>query len=190
MAAPAIERRDSVVPRLLGVFLWGAAVSVALGVYAGSHRPTGEKPYTLFFSDTLQLKVWFATAAFVLACLQVLLAMRLYGRLRWPAKAPSWLGDAHRLSGTVAFVLSLPVAYHCLWSLGYQSTTTRVVVHSIVGCVFYGAFVAKVLSVRMEGLPGWTLPVVGGLVFASLVTIFLTSSVWYFTDRPAGLPLF
>ncbi len=190
MAAPTAPRTDSSAPRLLGVFLWGAAASVALGVYAQTHTPTGEKPYTLFFSDTIQLKVWFATAAFVLACLQIFLAMRLYGKLRWPKETPAWLGDAHRLSGTVALVLSLPVAYHCLWSLGYQSTTTRVVVHSIVGCVFYGAFVAKVLAVRMSGLPGWTLPVVGGVVFASLVAIFLTSSVWFFTDRPAGLPLF
>ncbi|HUV11234.1 MAG TPA: DUF6529 family protein [Acidimicrobiia bacterium] len=190
MAATTTERADSRLPPVLGVLLWGAAVSVALGVYANSHTPTGEKPYTLFFSDTIQLKVWFATAAFVLACLQILLAMRLYGKLRWPREAPAWLGDAHRLTGTVAFVLSLPVAYHCLWSLGYQSTTTRVVIHSIVGCVFYGAFVAKVLSVRISRLPGWTLPVVGGLVFASLVAIFLTSSVWFFTDRPAGLPLF
>lgn len=190
MAAPAIQPSRAVSSRLLGVFLWGAAVSVALGVYADSHTPTGEKPYALFFSDTIQLKVWFATAAVVLACAQILLAMRLYGKLRWPRDAPAWLGDAHRLTGTVAFVLSLPVAYHCLWSLGFQSTTTRVVVHSIVGCVFYGAFVAKVLSVRMSGLPGWTLPVVGGLVFASLVAVFLTSSVWFFTDRPAGLPLF
>lgn len=190
MAAPTVGRVPAATPRILGVFLWGAAVSVALGVYADSHTPTGEKPYALFFTDTIQLKVWFATAAFVLACVQILLAMRLYGKLRWPATAPAWLGDAHRLTGTVAFVLTLPVAYHCLWSLGYQSTTTRVVVHSIVGCIFYGAFVAKVLSVRMEGIPGWTLPLAGGLVFASLVAIFLTSSVWFFTDRPAGLPLF
>ena len=190
MTAPTIEQPRSTRPHLVGIGLLGAAISVALGVYADAHTPTGEKPYTLFFSDTLQLKVWFATAAVVLACLQIALAMRLYGKLRWPREAPSWLGDAHRLTGTVAFVLTLPVAYHCLWSLGFQSTTTRVVIHSIVGCVFYGAFVAKVLSVRVSGLPGRLLPIVGGLVFAALVTIFLTSSVWYFTDRPAGLPLF
>jgi hypothetical protein len=30
----------------------------------------------------------------------------------------------------------------------------------------------------------------GGLVFSALVVLFLTSSLWYFVDRPAGFPLF
>lgn len=191
MAAPAVERPAlSTNTKLLGVFLAGAAAAVLLGVYADSHTPTGDTPYKLFFFGTLQLKVWFATAAVALAVVQVLLAMRLYGKLHWPKQAPSWLGDAHRLSGTLAFLLSLPVAYHCLWSLGFQSGTTRVLVHSIVGCIFYGAFVTKVLSVRVHSLPNWVLPVVGGLVFAALVVIFLTSSLWFFTSSDAPRPIF
>ena len=63
-------------------------------------------------------------------------------------------------------------------------------VHSIAGCFFYGIFVVKMLAVRVEGMPGWLLPVAGGVVFATLVTLFVTSSVWWFTSRPAGLPLF
>jgi hypothetical protein len=42
----------------------------------------------------------------------------------------------------------------------------------------------------LHGLPGWTLPVVGGLVFSALTVLFITSSLWYFVDRPAGFPLF
>jgi hypothetical protein len=191
MAAPAVERpRLSTNTKLLGVLVAGAAASVLLGVYADSHTPTGEKPYVLFFTDTIQLKVWFATAAVILAVVQVLLAMRIYGKLDWPKKAPPWLGDAHRLTGTLAFLLSLPVAYHCLWSLGFQSGTTRVLLHSIVGCIFYGAFVTKVLSVRAHNLPDWVLPVIGGLVFAALVVVFLTSSLWFFTSSDAPRPLF
>jgi hypothetical protein len=197
MVAPAVSRETtSPTTRVLGTFLAGAAVAVLLGVYANEHTPTREKPYTLVFTDTIQLKVWFATAAVVLAVVQVLLAMRLYGKLHWPKQAPSWLGDAHRLVGIVAFALTLPVAYHCLWALGWQSvdmageSSTRVLVHSIVGCAFYGAFVTKVLCVRVKGLPGWALPVAGGLVFAALVVVFITSSLWYFVDRPAGFPLF
>jgi len=48
----------------------------------------------------------------------------------------------------------------------------------------------KVLGVRVEGLPGWVLPVVGGLVFTALVGLFLTSSVWFFTSSSAPRPLF
>ena len=76
------------------------------------------------------------------------------------------------------FGFSLPVAYHCLWSLGFQSTTTRVLLHSILGCMFYGAFAAKVLIVRSRGLPGWALPVAGGMTFATLVLVWLTSALW------------
>jgi hypothetical protein len=191
MTAPAVEpRRLSTNEKLIGILVIGAAVSVLLGLYADNHTPTGEKPYTLFFTDTIQLKVWFATVAVSLAALQVLLAMRLYGKIHWPAKAPSWLGDAHRLTGTLAFLISLPVAYTCLWSLGFQSGTTRVLFHSLLGCLFYGAFVVKVLAVRVHGLPDRVLPIVGGVVFTALVAIFATSSVWFFTSRPAGIPLF
>jgi hypothetical protein len=63
-------------------------------------------------------------------------------------------------------------------------------VHSILGCVFYGAIVTKVLAVRMRGLPDRTLPLVGGFVFAVLVGIWVTSSFWFFTSRPAGIPLY
>jgi hypothetical protein len=176
--------------RLVWVLLAGAAVSVALGVYANVHDPTLERPYDLFFTTTLQLKVWFATAVFALACVQVLLAMRMYGKIHVPRHAPPWLGDAHRLTGTIAFALSLPVAYQCLWGLGFQTGSTRVLVHSILGCTFYGVFTIKVLSVRVRGLPDRMLPIVGGVLFTVLVLIWLTSSVWFFTSRPAGTPLF
>jgi hypothetical protein len=176
--------------RLLVALLAGGAVSVALGVYGNAHDPTHEQPYTFVFSGTIELKVWFATAVVALAAVQVLLGARIYGKLTVPRHVPGWLGDAHRLIGTLAFALSLPVAYQCLWALGFQSTDTRVLVHSLLGCFFYGIFTVKVLAVRVGGLPSSTLPVAGGLVFATLVGIWLTSSVWFFTSRPPTLPLF
>ena len=176
--------------RLVGVLLVGGAVAVALGVYGKAHDPTAEQPYSLFFTATIQLKVWFATAAVALAVVQVLLGMRLFDKIHVPRHAPAWLGDAHRLVGTIAFVLTLPVAYQCLWALGFQSTDTRVLVHSIVGCFFYGIFTVKVLAVRVRGLPSPTLPLVGGLVFAALVGVWLTSAVWFLTSRPSGIPAF
>jgi hypothetical protein len=191
MAAPAVERQQrSPTAKLLGIAAVGGAVSVLLGVYADAHTPTGERPYSLFFTDTIQLKVWFATAALALVGVQLILAARMYGKVSWPDQAPPWLGDAHRLTGTVAFLVTLPVAYQCLWALGFQSSSTRVLVHSLAGCFFYGIFVVKVLSVRARTLPGWTLPVVGGLVATALVVIFLTSSVWFFTSGDAPRPLF
>jgi hypothetical protein len=173
----------------LGVaFGAGAAVSVALGAYGRAHDPTGHALFTLFFTDTLSMKAWLATVAVVFAIVQVLTALRLYGRLPWPATAPAWLGDAHRLSGTLAFAFSLPVAFHCLWALGFKAdpSQARVFAHSLLGCAFYGAFAAKVIIVRSKGLPGWALPVAGALVFSVLVAEWATSSLWFFTH--VGFP--
>ena len=162
-------------------FLIGAAVAVGLGVYGRVHDPTGRAIFTLFFSGMLNLKVWFATAAFTCALFQLLTALRMYGKLRVPRVAPSWLGDAHRLSGTLAFLFSLPVAYHCLWGLGFATEGgTRRVLHSLFGCLFYGAFAAKVIIVRSKHMPNWALPVVGGTAFTLLVLLWYSSALWYF----------
>ena len=102
------------------------------------------------------------------ALVQLASALWLYGRL--PLRAgPAWLGSLHRISGRVAFLFSLPVAYHCLYQLAFQDSTARVLLHSLLGCAFYGAFAAKVVIVRSHALPGWALPIAGGLVFTILV---------------------
>ena len=84
---------------------------------------------------------------------------------------PRRVGSApvHRWSGAIAFVILVPVALHCLWSLGFATNSPRVLAHGIAGCAFYGAYTAKMLGLRVQRLPGWTLPVLGGLVFASFV---------------------
>jgi hypothetical protein len=130
------------------------------------------------------MKVWLATVALFFAVLQVSSALWLYGKIGPPA--PEWLGSAHRISGRLAFLFSLPVVYHCLWSLGFQSTDTRVLLHSIFGCLVYGAFAAKVLIVRTPRAPGWALPVAGSLMFTTLVVVWLTSALW-FIDK-SGFP--
>jgi hypothetical protein len=180
---PAPRQRTLLV--LAGI---GAAVAVLLGVYGRVHDPTGESTIALFFSGTLNLKAWFTTAAVLLAVVQLLTALRLYGKVKIPRAFPRWLGDVHRLSGTLALLFSLPVAYHCLWALGFESDTgaPRRFVHSVAGCFFYGAFLTKVLVVRRKGLPTWALPVMGGATFASLVVLWSTSSLWFFQN--VGFP--
>lgn len=174
--APTINRR----PALL--LLVGSAVALGLGVYGNIHDPTGRSLVTLFFTATINAKVWLATAAVALAGFQLFTALRIYGKLGTGAP-PAWLSSAHRASGTGAFVLSLPVAYHCLWALGFTADAgARILIHSTVGCFFYGAFAAKVVAVRSHHLPSWVLPVVGGTVFSALVLMWLTSSLWFFTN--------
>jgi hypothetical protein len=123
------------------------------------------------------MKVWFATVALAFAVVQVASALWLYGKLG--PEPPASLGSIHRISGRLAFLFSLPVVYHCLWSLGFQSSSTRVLLHSIFGCLVYGAFTAKVLIVRTPRAPGWALPLAGSLMFTTLVVVWLTSALWF-----------
>jgi hypothetical protein len=55
----------------------------------------------------------------------------------------------------------------------------RTVVHGILGCAVFGAVVVKITAVRSRRAPGWFLPVAGGLLFALLIAVVLTSAGWY-----------
>ena len=181
MSATAVDRPPNAAPRLLAAAALGAGVAVALGIYGRVHDPSQELVFTLLFSSTISMKVWLGTAAVAFAGVQILSALWVYGKL--PVRAPAWAGTAHRISGRLAFLVSLPVAYHCLWSLGFQDTDARVLAHSLLGCAVYGAFATKVTIVRSNGLPGLALPVAGGLMFAILVGAWLTSAYWFIDDR-------
>jgi hypothetical protein len=56
-----------------------------------------------------------------------------------------------------------------------------VLVHSLLGTFFYGAFTAKMLLLTRRGLPGWALPVIGGAVFTALAGLWLSAALWFFT---------
>ncbi|MCF3135463.1 DUF6529 family protein [Streptomyces olivochromogenes] len=172
---PPPEPRPSAA-RYLVPALVAAAVSVALGVYGKVHQPTGIAFNLAGFSSAAAVKSWLATTALFFALVQVVSALMMYGKL----PGPSWASALHRWSGRVAFLVAVPVAVHCLYAFGYQTYETRVLWHSILGCFFFGAFSAKMLLLRSERLPGWLLPFVGGLVFAALVVIWLTSAFWFF----------
>ena len=182
-------------PRSNRIWLAAALVAFALasltvGVVAkhntlapGLYPPSYLK---LFFSDPIHLKVWLATAAVILACFQVVTAADIYSRLRLPMGAG--VAAVHRWSGRLAILLTLPVAYHCIFLLGYGDYSTRVQVHSLLGSVLYGAVIAKVLVVRGGSrFPAWVLPLAGGTLFAILLGLWLTSSLWFFRNVGVGI---
>jgi Family of unknown function (DUF6529) len=142
---------------------------------------------TSVFSSTIAAKAAFATAAVLLACLQLATAARIYGRLRSVVRLPdAVVPRVHRYSGRLAFLCTLPVVFHCVFILGFQTASTRVAVHSIVGSFFYGLFAAKVLFVRDHSYPSWVLPLAGGSLFLVLATLWLTSGYWYYTTVRFG----
>ena len=171
-------------------YRWLAAPLVAFAVGAltagllAAHDPRSKGYFRLFFSDPLHLKAAFATAAAVLACFQLFTAAWIFRKLPW--EKPAWVNPVHRWSGRLAFVCTLPVAYHCIFKLGFRSPTTRVLAHSLLGCAVYGAFAAKVTIVRLHRFPRPVLPIAGGLLFAVLIGVWWTSALWLYSRNTAA----
>ena len=180
-AAPPQQRSYRWLAAPLAAF---AIVSLTAGLLA-DHDPRSKGYFRLFFEDPIHLKAGFATAVVVLACFQLFTAAWIFRKLPW--SKPAWVNPVHRWSGRLAFLLTLPVAYHCIFKLGFQDPSTRVLAHSLFGCAVYGAFAAKVTIVRLHNFPRFVLPVAGGLLFAVLVGVWWTSAVWlYGQNTPAA----
>ena len=174
------EHTTSTAAKLIVPSLIGALVALGLGIYGRVHSPTGIALNIAGFSSPGTVKSWLATGATLFAIVQVGSALVMYGKVP-RVTAPEWIGGLHKWSGRIAFLLAVPVAIHCLYALGFQQYSTRVLTHSVFGCLFFGAFTVKMLILPKKGLPGWVLPVMGAVVFTLLVVIWLTSAYWFFS---------
>ena len=176
MMSPRADRIWLLLP--VAVF---ALIALTVGLVANGtvREPYATPFFHLFFRDVLQMKAWLATAAFVLACGQLVTAGRIYELLHFPPKGRLYT-VVHRWSGRAAILITLPVAYHCIFMLGFSANSPRVLIHSLLGSALYGAFVAKVLIVRSNRFAAWVLPVAGGLLFSILLGLWLTSALLFF----------
>jgi hypothetical protein len=160
--------------------LIGGLVALTLGIYGRLHHPTGVVVNIAGFSSAGYVKSWLATVATIFAIVQVISALVMYGKIP-RVTAPSWIGALHKWSGRVAFLIAVPVAVNCLYGLGFQTYSTRVLIHSVLGCAFFGAFSIKMLILPKRGVPGWALPVAGAVVFTVLVGLWFSSAFWFFS---------
>jgi hypothetical protein len=156
----------------------GALVAVGIGAYGAVHPPGNVAINVAGFSSFLSVKSWLATLALVLAIVQVVTALMIYGKIQANSQTAAFL---HRWSGRAAVVASIPVAAHCLYIAGFMATDARVLVHSVAGTFFYGVFAMKMLLLSTDDSPGWALPVAGSAAFAALIALWATSSLWFFT---------
>lgn len=175
-------------PRWLAVPLLAfALVSLTAGLLA-RHQPRSKGYFRLFFSDPVHLKAGLATVAVALAVFQLFTAAWIFRKLPW--RKPAWVNPVHRWSGRLAFAFTLPVAYHCIFKLGFQRPDGRVLAHSLLGCFVYGGFAAKVTIVRLHRFPRLTLPLAGGALFALLIGVWYTSAVWLYGHSTNAAPAY
>lgn len=164
---------------VLVAFAIGTAVSLGLGVYGRLHTPTGQAINIAGFSSGIAAKAALASVAFSLVIVQTVTALSLFGRIKLTGR---WVGPVHRWSGRLAVLVTVPVAVHCLYALGFQTFEARVVFHSLFGCFFYGLFVCKMLILTRDDSPKWALPLLGGLVLSALTALWLTSALWFYLN--------
>jgi hypothetical protein len=180
--APLVERRSA---RWLAAPVFALAfVALTVGVVAREAGGPRGTYFDLFFSDTIHMKAWLASTALAFGVFQLFTAAWIYGKLPW--HKPVWVNPVHRWSGRLAFALTLPVAYHCIFQLGFQTGTTRSYAHSLLGSAFFGAFAAKVTIVKLKRFPVPVLPIAGGLLFTVLLVVWWTSSLWFFRTIDTG----
>ena len=174
-----------------GAALWFVALAVVVatitgGLYVFGTQHVPNYSIDLFGRtglDTLPLKSWLATGVLALAGLQLGLAMWMYRKLPRIRPPTPRIASVHRAVGAAAILLTAPIAYHCALAYGVQThVDTRVALHSIAGCFFYGAIAAKLLIVRSRRFPGWTLPLAGGTLVTLVVLLWYTSALWYFNN--------
>jgi uncharacterized membrane protein len=180
MTAPFSGARSATARRLVWITASAVAVIVALVVFGLEHTPN--YTFSVFGSSgasAISLKSKLATGILALALLQLLLALWIYGRLPRLRPSPAPVRRTHRLIGLVLLAATVPVAVHCMFAYGVQTSSARVGLHSLAGCFFYGAFLAKVLVVRSRQLPGWVLPVAGGVLVTTVGVLWYTSALWF-----------
>jgi hypothetical protein len=142
---------------------------------------------TTVFSTPIAFKAWFASVAAGFGVVQIATGARIFGKLRGIVRvSPPLVNRIHRWSGRLAILFTLPVAFHCIFILGFQTDEARVLAHSLLGTFIYAVFAVKVFFVRDRDHPRWTLPLVGGTLFTVLALLWSTSSLWYFTQVRFG----
>ena len=179
--APVIQPTNpKTAATLIVPVLVACSVAGALGVYGKLHEPTGIAVNIAGFSSPQTVKVWLATLAFVLASCSCSPRWSMYGKLP-AAQTPSWLGGVHRWSGRAGVPrvdpggAALPVraGLRRLRHPGAHPLAARLLLLRRVH--------REDADPAQKGVPGWALPLFGGLVFTALSGLFVTSALWFFT---------
>lgn len=134
--------------------------------------------------DNLLLwKVIFATVVFALSGLQVFLAARFWGLTTFPPTSPAGAARLHRLSGRLALVMAVLVAFSCVVGPAGPVSPTRVLLHSIFGILVLVVLAAKFAVLRVLRRGDKLLPFLGSSLFLVFGAIWATSVADYVRSR-------
>ena len=136
---------------------------------------------------TLYQKSILATALLAIAFLQLMVM----------AAGRGWIGgysldvrrrliQFHRFEGYIGFIIILLVAYNCVFNVGVRIGSARIAVHSLLGITVISLAMGKILINR--GLRRYypRLPLLGALLLAALIGIWIVSAGWYLVTQSAG----
>ena len=142
--------------------------------------------------DVILLKAVGASLAFLLAVLNLLIMLQLYGKISLFPWASEPLGWWHRRQGDVILVLFVLIAYHCMRYGDIDPGSPRVLGHSILGSLTLAVITLKFLTVR--GIPRLMdhIAVIGASLFLATTGTVLTSALWYWATwiRDGARPVY
>ncbi|MFA6001919.1 MAG: DUF6529 family protein [Thermoleophilia bacterium] len=110
--------------------------------------------------------------------------------------ARGWIGDfspnvrtqatkLHHFQGYTALIIILFVAYNCVFVLGIPKVGSpiRVIYHALIGVTVLLLIMAKIMIVRVFTRYYARLPLLGLLLLAAVMALWITSAGWYFLNE-------
>ncbi|MFN8559847.1 MAG: DUF6529 family protein [Dehalococcoidia bacterium] len=165
--------------RNLGLLAALAGAALLLWFRAVAGQPPG-------FRTVLDLKISVATAVFLLAVVQALMASVFYGWLKTPWPSAEAAAFVHRWNGRVVLPAATLVMIYCLKDIGPQADPVRVAVHSTLGGAVIVVAFAKLFVLRFVPRLSLLVPPLGFTLAGLFTAMWLTSAFYVLTTRSSG----
>lgn len=142
--------------------------------------------------DFLFWKSLGASVAFVLAVLNLLIMLQLYGKIRLFSGAPAFLARWHRRQGDVILVLFVLIAYNCVTRGYVDPGSPRVLAHAVLGSLTLAVIALKFVTVNWIPRLMNHIAVIGATLFVATTGTVVTSALWYFVTwiREGARPVY
>jgi len=130
--------------------------------------------------DIIFVKAGLASIALLLAIMQVLLMLQLYGKIRIFPGSRATLAWWHRREGDVLLLIFVGIAYHCITRAVIDRLSSRVISHAVFGSLLLTVILFKLLVVRWLSSVMPYVAWIGSALFVLTTGAVLTSAGYYF----------